>query len=169
MTHTTHTHVKQKTSIFSNWLRGDVNLYDISNPKAPKLADRVWLGGSIAAGSGVTVAPKDLESLGLTAQPARPVVKGVTVQGGPQMLQLSLDGKRLYVTNSLLSPWDKQFYPGMVEKGSQLVMLDVDLEAGGKMALNPDFVVDFGAEPGGPALCHEARYLGGDCSSDIWL
>ena len=31
--------------------------------------------------------------------------------GGPQMLQLSLDGKRLYVTNSLFSTWDNQFYP----------------------------------------------------------
>lgn len=28
----------------------------------------------------------------------------------------SLDGKRLYITNSLLSPWDKQFYPEMVAK-----------------------------------------------------
>jgi hypothetical protein len=28
----------------------------------------------------------------------------------------SLDGKRLYITNSLLSPWDKQFYPDMVTK-----------------------------------------------------
>ena len=27
------------------------------------------------------------------------------------MLQLSLDGKRLYVTNSLYRAWDKQFYP----------------------------------------------------------
>jgi hypothetical protein len=26
------------------------------------------------------------------------------------MLQLSLDGKRLYVTTSLFSPWDLQFY-----------------------------------------------------------
>jgi hypothetical protein len=36
-----------------------------------------------------------LEQLGLTEQPERPTIKGVTVQGGPQMLQLSLDGKRL--------------------------------------------------------------------------
>lgn len=35
-------------------------------------------------------------------------VKGQKLRGGPQMLQLSLDGKRLYVTNSLFSPWDKQ-------------------------------------------------------------
>jgi len=32
------------------------------------------------------------------------------------MLQLSLDGTRLYVTTSLFGPWDKQFYPDMVEK-----------------------------------------------------
>ena len=32
------------------------------------------------------------------------------------MLQLSLDGKRLYVTTSLFSPWDKQFYPDMCSK-----------------------------------------------------
>ncbi len=30
-------------------------------------------------------------------------------------LQLSLDGKRLYVTTSLFSTWDKQFYPEMVK------------------------------------------------------
>ena len=30
--------------------------------------------------------------------------------------QLSLDGKRLYVTSSLFSPWDKQFYPDMCSK-----------------------------------------------------
>lgn len=32
------------------------------------------------------------------------------------MTQLSLDGKRLYVTNSLYSPWDKQFYPDLAQK-----------------------------------------------------
>ncbi len=31
------------------------------------------------------------------------------------MMQLSLDGKRLYVTTSLFSPWDKQFYPDLFE------------------------------------------------------
>lgn len=85
-----------------------------------------------------------------------------------QMLQLSLDGKRLYVTNSLFSVWDKQFYGELAEKGSYLLKLDVNTESGG-LTLDPDFFVDFGAEPGGPALAHEVRYPGGDCSSDIWL
>jgi selenium-binding protein 1 len=42
-------------------------------------------------------------------------LKGQRLYGSPQMLQLSLDGKRLYVTSSLFSPWDKQFYPDVVE------------------------------------------------------
>lgn len=40
--------------------------------------------------------------------------KGKRVAGGPQMFQLSLDGKRLYVTTSLYSAWDKQFYPDLI-------------------------------------------------------
>ena len=40
-----------------------------------------------------------------------PEVNGRKITGGPQMIQLSLDGKRLYVTTSLFSTWDNQFYP----------------------------------------------------------
>ena len=43
-----------------------------------------------------------------------------------------MDGKRQYVTNSLFSAWDKQFYPDMVKKGSYLLQLDVDNVNGGK-------------------------------------
>ena len=50
-------------------------------------------------------------------------VQGHELHGGPQMLQLSLDGKRLYVTNSLFGPWDRQFYPDMVAKGSYLLQV----------------------------------------------
>jgi hypothetical protein len=63
-------------------------MYDVSDPTAPVLVDRVWLGGSITAGSGVTVSPASLEALGLSEQPAPAVVNGVKLQGGPQMLQL---------------------------------------------------------------------------------
>lgn len=31
------------------------------------------------------------------------------------MIQLSLDGKRLYMTTSLFSGWDKQFYPDLLK------------------------------------------------------
>ncbi len=84
------------------------------------------------------------------------------------MLQLSLDGKRLYVTNSLLSSWDNQFYPDLGKKGSCMLQIDCDTDSGG-LSLNEDFFVDFGAEPQGPARAHEMRYPGGDCTSDIWV
>lgn len=50
------------------------------------------------------------------------------LSGGAQMVQLSLDGKRLYVSTSLFSSWDKQFYPDMCKHGAQLIQLDVDTE-----------------------------------------
>lgn len=132
---------------FSNWLHGDLRQYDISDPSNPKLTGQVWLGGVIGH-------PSDWGERELT--------------GGPQMLQLSLDGKRLYVTSSLYSVWDDQFYPKMAEEGSWMMQIDCDTEKGG-MELNQDFLVDFGKEPGGPARAHEIRFPGGDSTSDIWV
>lgn len=132
---------------FSNWLHGDIRQYDVSDPSRPRLAGQCWLGG-------VT---------GKTRQ-----IQGRTLQGGPQMLQLSLDGKRLYVTNSLYSVWDNQFYPKIAETGSYLVQIDCDTKDGG-LKVNEDFCVDFGAEPNGPARAHEMRFPGGDCTSDIFV
>ncbi|MCL6439315.1 MAG: selenium-binding family protein, partial [Rubrobacteraceae bacterium] len=132
---------------FSNWLHGDLRQYDISDPSHPRLTGQVWLGGLL--GKGQEVAGRKLE-------------------GGPQMLQLSLDGRRLYVTNSLYSSWDNQFYPKLAETGSYLLKVNCDPENGG-MEVDEDFYVDFGAEPAGPARAHEMRYPGGDCTSDIWL
>ena len=79
-----------------------------------------------------------------------------------------LDGKRLYVTTSLFSTWDNQFYPEIRTQGGVMLMIDCDVKNGG-MNINKDFVVDFGQEPNGPSRCHETRYPGGDCTSDIWL
>jgi selenium-binding protein 1 len=93
---------------------------------------------------------------------------GRKLNGGPNMLQLSLDGKRLYVTSSLLSSWDNQFYPEIAKQGSYLLKIDCDTENGG-LRLDPDFFVDFGQEPAGPARAHEMHYPGGDCTSDIWV
>jgi selenium-binding protein 1 len=132
---------------FSNWLHGDIRQYDISNPSKPRLAAQLWLGGVI--GKKASVKDKELT-------------------GGPQMLQLSLDGKRLYVTNSLYSSWDNQFYPAIAEKGSYLLQIDCDTEQGG-LKLNENFHVDFGQEPHGPSRAHEVRFPGGDSTSDIWV
>ena len=84
------------------------------------------------------------------------------------MLQLSLDGKRLYVTSSLYSVWDDQFYPSMAKEGSWMLQIDCDTAVGG-MKLNDKFFVDFGKEPWGSARAHEIRFPGGDSTSDIWV
>ncbi len=131
----------------SNWLHGDVRQYDVTDPASPRLVGQTWLGGVLGNG---------------------PEVRGTRLRGGPQMLQLSLDGQRLYVTNSLLSSWDEQFYPEIGREGSHMVRVDVDTATGG-LKLAEDFFVDFGAEPGGPARAHEMRYPGGDVTSDIWV
>ncbi len=131
---------------FSNWLHGDIRQYDVSDPTQPKLTGQVWLGGVI--------------------KHARDSSRELT--GGPQMLQLSLDGRRLYVTNSLYSPWDNQFYPDISDKGSYLMQLDCDTTGGG-LSINESFFVDFGSEPDGPARAHEMRFPSGDCTSDIWV
>lgn len=131
---------------FSNWLHGDVRQYDVSDPANPKLTGQLWCGGLLGKNA---------------------TLRGTKLGGGPQMLQLSLDGKRLYVTNSLLSTWDDQFYPDLKKQGSFLIQIDCDTDRGG-LKFNEDFLVDFGREPAGPARAHEMRYPGGDCTSDIW-
>ncbi|XP_011150896.1 methanethiol oxidase [Harpegnathos saltator] len=148
----------------SNWLHGDVRQYDISNTKKPKLTGQVFLGGSILGDSQVRVT-KDLE---MSRQPDPVYVKGRRLHGAPQMLQLSLDGRRLYVTTSIFKPWDKEFYPDLLKYGSTMVKLDIDVKKGG-MKLDDQFLVDFGADKDDILLAHEMRYPGGDCTSDIWL
>ena len=74
-------------------------------------------------------------------------VNGAEVAGGPQMFQLSLDGDALchhFVALDL----GQQFYPEIRTKGGVMVMIDCDVENGG-MAINEDFIVDFGQEPNG--------------------
>jgi selenium-binding protein 1 len=76
---------------------------------------------------------------------------------GPQMLQLSMDGRRLYVTTSLYSTWDNQFYPDL--RGW---MLKLDAGDGG-LRVDPDFFVDFH-----PARAHEIHLPGGDPTTEIF-
>ncbi|KAK9275748.1 hypothetical protein L1049_023017 [Liquidambar formosana] len=61
-----------------------------------------------------------------------------------------------------------QFYPELLEKGSHMLQIDIDTRKG-SLAINHNFFVDFGTEPDGPSLTHEMRYLGDDCTSDIWV
>eukprot|EP01023_Acetabularia_acetabulum_P048313 TRINITY_DN5102_c0_g2_i5.p2 TRINITY_DN5102_c0_g2~~TRINITY_DN5102_c0_g2_i5.p2 ORF type:complete len:490 (+),score=112.26 TRINITY_DN5102_c0_g2_i5:106-1575(+) len=153
---------------FSNWLRGDICQYDITDPFQPKLVGRVFVGGALRKEGGVKVKSGVPPGFGYkSGNVVVPPVKGKDPSGGPQMIQLSLDGKRLYVTDDLLRPWDLQFYPDVATKGSQMMLIDVDTKKGG-LKINEEFLIDFGQEPNGPVLAHEVRYPGGDCSSDIW-
>lgn len=127
------------------WLHGEVKQYDITDSAKPKLSGSVKLGG-----------------FGGDAK-----LRGKELAGGPQMIQLSLDGKRLYVTNSLYSTWDNAFYPQIGKQGSWMVQIDCDSEKDG-MKVNEKYLVDFGKEPDGPSRAHEVRYPGGDCTSDIF-
>ena len=123
----------------SNWLQGDLRQYDVSNPAEPTLVDRLWLGGLLH---------DDVRH-----------PNGRRLTGGPQMVQLSMDGRRLYVTNSLYSSWDNQFYPDLA---SWMLKVDVDPENGG-MELDPDFYVDFS-----PARAHEMHLPTGDPTTEIF-
>ena len=126
---------------FSNWLHGDLRQYDISDPANPRLTGQLQLGGVLG----------------------RPSDAGRELNGGPQMLQLSLDGRRLYVTNSLYSTWDNQFYPEL-----RSWLLRVNCGPDGGMEVDRDFFVDFHDRPDGPARAHEIRLQGGDCTTEIF-
>jgi len=126
---------------FANWLHGDVRQYDISDPASPKLTGQLWLGGVIG----------------------KPTDARRELGGGPNMLQLSYDGRRLYVTNSLYSTWDNQFYPDM-----RSWLLRIDCNPNGGMEIDHDFFVDFYDRPEGPARAHEVRLQGGDCTTEIF-
>lgn len=72
---------------------------------------QLFLGGSICSDGAVKV----IEDKELKSQPDPLYINGKRVEGAPQMIQLSLDGKRLYATTSLFSIWDKQFYPNLAK------------------------------------------------------
>jgi selenium-binding protein 1 len=122
----------------SCWGTGELRQYDVSDPSSPRLAGTVRLGGIVRRA---------------------PNSKGETLNGGPQMVEVSRDGRRVYVTNSLYASWDPQFYPD----GIQGWMVKIDASSEGGMAVDPRFFVGFeGERP------HQVRLEGGDASSDSY-
>ncbi len=72
------------------------------------------------------------------------------VNGGPQMVEVSRDGRRVFLTNSLYASWDAQFYP----EGIDGWLTKLDAPEGGGLSLDPDVFVEFSGErpaPGAPA------------------
>jgi methanethiol oxidase len=128
----------------SCWGTGELKQYDVSDPFAPREVGSVRLGGVVRR----------------QPHPSHPDER---LAGGPQMVEISRDGKRVYVTNSLYGAWDDQFYPDGV--GAWQAKIDVDTGAGG-MTLDPRFF------PHGDAFrglrVHQTRLQGGDASSDSY-
>jgi methanethiol oxidase len=71
----------------------------------------------------------------------------VEIGNHPNMMNISFDGKRMYVTNSLLSTAD--FGPN----NFWLKLVRIDDQ--GAMHVDPNFMVDFTNLPGGPARPHD--------------
>jgi methanethiol oxidase len=123
----------------SCWGTGKLLQYDVTDPFEPKLAGSVEIGG-------------------ITRRAAHPSAPEAPLNGGPQMVEISRDGKRVYFTNSLYSPWDEQFYPD----GIRGWMAKVDVRPGGGIGFDPRFFVEM--EEG--LRSHQVRLEGGDASSD---
>ena len=124
----------------SCWGTGEIRQYDVSDPFQPKQTGSVHLGGIVRRAAH----PKN---------PKQPL------NGGPQMVEVSRDGKRVYFTNSLYSAWDKQFYPD----GIKGWMVKLDVGPNGGMTPDSNFFVDFG-----DLRSHQVRLEGGDASSDSY-
>ncbi|MEV0081376.1 selenium-binding protein SBP56-related protein [Saccharopolyspora sp. NPDC050642] len=129
----------------SCWGTGELKQYDVSDPARPRETGSVRLGGI----TGRVPHP---------AEPDRPLA------GGPQMVEVSRDGRRIYLTNSLYGSWDDQFYPDGV--GSWFAKIDTDPDAGGGLAVDESFF-PHGAEFRGRRV-HQVRLQGGDASSDSY-
>ena len=125
----------------SCWGTGDLQQYDVSDPFRPKLTGKVRIGG-------------------IVSRAAHPQLKNAKLNGGPQMVEISRDGRRIYFTNSLYGAVDPQFYPDGLE--GWMVKLDARPEGG--IEFDPEFFVKW---PNSHRP-HQVRLEGGDCSSDSY-
>jgi selenium-binding protein 1 len=124
----------------SCWGTGEMRQYDVSDPHNPKQVGSLHIGG---------IARR-------TPHPSKPTA---ALNGGPQMVEVSRDGRRVYFTNSLYSTWDAQFYP----EGIRGWMVKADAGSDGGLRLDPKFFVEVdGMRP------HQVRLEGGDASSDSY-
>jgi selenium-binding protein 1 len=124
----------------SCWGSGEFIQYDVSDPFNPKKVSSLRLGG-------------------IVSRAAHPSAPDQPLNGGPQMVEISRDGKRLYFSNGLYTPWDDQFYP----EGVRGWLVKVDVPASGGMQLDKKFFLSTNA-----TRTHQVRLEGGDASSDSY-
>jgi methanethiol oxidase len=124
----------------SCWGTGELKQFDVSDPFNPIETGAVKLGG-------------------IVRREAHPALPDQPRNGAPQMVEISRDGRRLYVTNSLYRTWDEQFYPD----GIKGWLAKVDVRPNGGIQLDPAGFVEFdGMRP------HQVHLEGGDASSDSY-
>jgi len=124
----------------SCWGTGELKQYDVSDPFNPVPTGTVKIGGIV----------------GRTAHPKN---SAKALNGGPQMVEISRDGRRVFVTNSLYRSWDEQFYPD----GVRGWMAKVDVNTQGGITVDRNFLLETdGLRP------HQVRLEGGDASSDSY-
>jgi methanethiol oxidase len=128
----------------SCWATGELKQFDVSDPFHPRQTASVRLGG-------------------IVRREPHPAAPDLPLGGGPQMVEMSRDGQRVYVTNSLYAAWDEVFYPHGV--GAWMAKLDADIGAGG-LVPDPDFF-PHGNDFRGHRV-HQIRLQGGDASSDSY-
>jgi selenium-binding protein 1 len=125
----------------SCWGTGDLLQYNVAEPLRPKLTGKVRIGG-------------------IVSQATHPAASHGALSGGPQMVEISRDGRRVYFTNSLYGPIDEQFYP----KGIEGWMVKLDANPDGGIAFDEKFFVPWPKSH----RPHQVRLEGGDCSSDSY-
>ena len=123
----------------SCWGTGELRQYDVSDPFKPTLTGTVQIGG-------------------IVRRAAHPSHATTPLNGGPQMVEVSRDGRRVYLTNSLYRTWDEQFYPD----GIRGWIVKIDARPDG-CALDPAFFLDTGS-----LRAHQVHLGGGDASSDSY-
>ncbi|HXQ55466.1 MAG TPA: selenium-binding protein SBP56-related protein, partial [Actinomycetes bacterium] len=101
---------------------------------------------------------------GIVRRQPHPAAPSLPLGGGPQMVEVSRDGRRVYVTNSLYGSWDPIFYPDGV--GAWMAKLDTNPEDGGGLTADPRFFPN-GDDFRGLRV-HQTRLQGGDASSDSY-
>ncbi|MBV9245163.1 MAG: selenium-binding family protein [Methylobacteriaceae bacterium] len=125
----------------SCWGTGDLQQYDVSDPFAPRLTGKVRIGGIVSRAS-------------------HPGARNGKLNGGPQMVEISRDGRRVYFTNSLYGVIDEQFYP----EGIDGWMVKLDAGPDGGIGFDPKFFIEWPKSH----RPHQVRLQGGDCSSDSY-
>jgi selenium-binding protein 1 len=128
----------------SCWGTGELKQYDVSDPHHPRETGSVRIGG-------------------IVRREPHPAAPDLRLAGAPQMVEISRDGKRVYLTNSLYAAWDDIFFPeGM---GAWMAKIDADTASGG-MRLDARFF-PHGDDFRGMRV-HQTRLQGGDASSDSY-